>query len=122
MFGNTLPLEDLDGGDRTLVKINQDNFSSKYLLKNGDKDYAISISHSSRIDSKRKVPVERHSVEVLRTDYNADPTLPANIIKAYCVIENDVGNTVSDVVMVSNALRLLLATTEFQESLVGWQS
>lgn len=98
---------DAPTGAKSLVKINQDGYSSEYLLKEAASgEYRLKIRNSIN-GSKRDgvMTVERHNVELTHILYPTT-TYPHGLRrKAYIVIENEVGD---DPVFVNDLAEALL--------------
>ncbi len=84
---------------KTLVKINQDKYSSEYFRRETDREFTLRIQQKSINSNGRKL--DRHSVELTETIYPTE-ALPEGIFrKSYVVIDNlrtdagtDLGKTV----------------------------
>jgi hypothetical protein len=78
---------------KNLIRINQDGYSSEYLLKEATGEYRAKLRNSSRTDSTRggKV-IDRHNIELVYTIYPVSPAIFPTIRKEYIVFENDVGD------------------------------
>lgn len=78
---------------KNLIRINQDGYSSEYLLKEATGEYRVRIRNSSRADKARGGQlVDRHNVELTHTIYPVAPKVYPTIRKDYCVFEMDVGD------------------------------
>lgn len=80
---------------KNLVKINQDGYSSEYLLRSALDEYRLRIRNQSRFDKKLGVSIDRHNVEIIHTVF-ATASAPAYTRKCYVVIENQQGDTLTD--------------------------
>lgn len=78
--------------DKILVRINQDQYSSEYLLRSTTDEYRLRIRNTSYLDRKRNVLVDRHNVEFSRTIFPVAPATLSTIRKVYTVIENQQGD------------------------------
>jgi hypothetical protein len=94
-----------------LVKINQDKYSSEYLLRSTTGELRMQIRNSSYLDRKRNVSVDRHNVELTQTIFPVAPATLATIRKVYVVIENQQGDTLADVVKHAAGLVAWLAAS-----------
>lgn len=98
MLGNTLVIN--DGSSRTLVKINQDGYSSEYYLRTATHIYRAFIRHS-------------------RT--KATTTVPEFYEKFYFVDERLAGDT--DVTLADAVADLAIASSNsFLNDIAGWQN
>lgn len=78
---------------KNLIRINQDGYSSEYLLKEATGEYRLKIRHTSYLDKARgSRKVERHNVELVYTIYPVSPAVFPTIRKDYHVFEMDVGD------------------------------
>nr|UJQ84967.1 MAG: hypothetical protein 2 [Leviviridae sp.] len=78
---------------KNLIRINQDGYSSEYLLKEATGEYRLRIRHTSRADKTRAGQiVERHNVELIHTIYPVAPKIYSTVRKDYRVFEFDVGD------------------------------
>lgn len=96
---------------KTLQRINQDGYSSEYLLRLPLEEFRLSIRNSSRLDSKRGVSIDRHNAELIHTVFPVAPATLSTIRKVYCVIENQQGDTLVDPVYVAAGLFGYLTAT-----------
>lgn len=80
---------------KNLVKINQDQYSSEYLLRSALDEFRMRIRNTSSKPKGSSVMRDRHNVEIIH-DVFATATAPAYRRKAYFVLENDQGDTLLD--------------------------
>jgi len=74
-------------GAKTLVRINQDQYSSEYYLRELDAEYRLRIRHSKSAPSaKNPLGLERHNAELSETFFPTS-TVPEFTRKCYGVIE-----------------------------------
>jgi hypothetical protein len=81
---------------KNLVRINQDKYSSEYLLRSATEEYRLNIRNTEYNDKKRGVAINRHNVELIHTVFPVAPSLLSTIRKVYAVIENQNGDTLTD--------------------------
>jgi hypothetical protein len=81
---------------KVLLKINQDKYSSEYLLRSATDEFRLHIRNSSYTDKKRGVVIDRHNVELIHTVFPVAPATLSTIRKVYTVIENQQGDTLTD--------------------------
>jgi hypothetical protein len=86
----------IDGSGKALVRINQDGYSSEYLLRSTDDEYRLRIRNTSYLDRKRNVQIDRHNVELTHTIFPVAPATLSCVRKCYIVLENQQGDTLSD--------------------------
>lgn len=81
---------------KALVRINQDAYSSEYLLRSATDEFRLKIRNSTYYDKSRKVYVDRHNVDFTHTVFPVAPATLSTIRKSYVVIENQQGDTLTD--------------------------
>lgn len=81
---------------KNLVRINQDKYSSEYLLRTSTEEFRLNLRNSSYTDKKRGVVIDRHNVELIHTVFPVAPATLSTIRKTYSVIENQRGDTLLD--------------------------
>ena len=81
---------------KNLVRINQDKYSSEYLLRTATEEYRLNIRNSTYTDKKGGVVIDRHNVELIWTVFPVAPATLSTIRKQYVVIENQRGDTLVD--------------------------
>jgi hypothetical protein len=78
---------------KNLIRINQDGYSSEYLLKEATGEYRARIRNSSYNDKTRGgKQVDRHNIELIYMIYPVAPAIYPTIRKDYHVFEMDVGD------------------------------
>jgi len=81
---------------KNLVRINQDKYSSEYLLRSATEEHRLNIRNTSYVDKKRGVTINRHNVELINTVFPVAPATTSTVRKTYVVIENQIGDTLTD--------------------------
>lgn len=119
MFGNTLVLPQA-GGDITLVKINQDTYSSEYLFRNTTNQYRARIRHTKVTATATRAAADRHNVEVVKTVFAAGD-VPEYEQKVYIVIEHKPGDVPTPLVDALLDWGILTSNVNIT-SLLGWES
>jgi hypothetical protein len=89
---------------KNLVRINQDKYSSEYLLRSTLDEFRLNIRNSSYLDKKRGVMIDRHNVELIHTVFPVAPATLSTVRKTYVVIENQQGDTLTESTHVAAAL------------------
>jgi hypothetical protein len=120
MLGNTLTLPQA-GGDKVLIKINQDQYASEYLLRGSSDEYRAKIRHTTgKISSLRPYAADRHNFEVVQKVFAAGDVAEYER-KFYFVIETKPGDTAT---ILADAIAdlMILASNAFLVSLAGWES
>jgi hypothetical protein len=100
----------IDAVGQSLVRINQDNYSSEYLLRTATDEHRLRIRNQSRSDKKLGSVIDRHNIELIQTVF-ATATDPAYVRKAYAVIENQQGDTLDDPLNVAAGLFAFLTAS-----------
>jgi hypothetical protein len=85
---------------KNLVRINQDQYSSEYLLRSATDEIRLRIRNTSYLDKKRNVMIDRHNVELTQTVFPVAPATLDIVRKGYFVLENQRGDTLTDPVNV----------------------
>lgn len=97
---------------KSLSRINSDNYSSEYLLREATQEFRLKIRNSQGKPTSQKSitgvllaqqPTDRHSFELTQTVY-ATATAPQFVRKSYIVVEHLHVDTVVDPVNLANAL------------------
>jgi len=81
---------------KNLVRINQDKYSSEYLLRTATEEHRLNIRNTSYTDKKRGVVIDRHNAELVHTVFPVSPATLSTVRKVYAVIENQRGDTLVD--------------------------
>lgn len=119
MLGNTLVLPQV-GGDITLVKINQDGYSSEYLFRDTNGQYRAKIRHTTTKATATRPAYDRHNVEVVQTVFAAGGVAEYER-KFYFVLEVKPGDT-SVALADAVADLAILTSNAFLKSLLAWES
>jgi len=118
MLGNTLVIN--DGSSRTLVKINQDGYSSEYYLRTPTTIYRCFIRHSRTKATATAPSYDRHNVEFVKTTLAVGAN-PETYQRFYFVDERLPGDT--DVTLGDAVADLAIATSNsFLNDIAGWQN
>jgi hypothetical protein len=107
------------GGSKTLVKINQDTYSSEYYLRDATDEYRMKIRHTKSIQNG--VPTDRHNVEVSQLTFGVPGTSPDVLQKAYFVFEAP-PKSIAVTPMSGLAAWAVATSNEALTNLMGWQS
>jgi hypothetical protein len=95
MFSDPLTVS-INGASKVLNKINQDGYSSEYLLRTNLDEYRLTLRSQTRFDKPRGVNVDRHTAQLTHTVFPVAPATLSTIRKVYSVIENQQGDTLVD--------------------------
>lgn len=90
MFDNTLTIT-INSVAKTLNRINQDKYSSEYFLREATGEYRLRIRNTSYVDKTRKLPIDRHNLELIHTLYPTSELQRSAVAKFYAVFELDQG-------------------------------
>ncbi|DAD49934.1 coat protein [ssRNA phage Zoerhiza.3_6] len=119
-FGSTQVVT-FAAGAKTLVKINQDLYSSEYYLRESLVEYNMRIRHSQTKSADGLVVNDRHNVEVTQTTFAVANVSPEVTVKAYFVFEAPAAFIA--VTPMSGLCSWAIATSnEALTNLLGWQS
>jgi hypothetical protein len=119
VLGNTLVLPQA-GGDITLIKINQDGYSSEYLFRNSTDEYRAKIRHTTVKATDLYPAMDRHNFEVVHKTLAAGG-VPEYYRKFYFVIEVEPGK--SAIPLTDAVADLAIASSNaFLTSLQAWES
>lgn len=93
MFSDTLTVT-INSVAKTLVKINQDGYSSEYSLRETLGEFRLRIRHTNYLDKSRGgKKVDRHTFELTELIYAVSPSVYHTQRKTYMVLEADQGDT-----------------------------
>lgn len=119
-FGANSVTISVDSVDKVLVKINQDNFSSQYYLRESAAEYTLNCRHSREAVLPDGSRYDRHNVELIHTIF-ATESAPEISRVAYVVIRNKRTDDYDDVVLSAEAVTLLLNAATITE-LLAWKN
>lgn len=119
MIGNTITLT-VGAAAKVLTLINQDAYSSEYLLKDSASEFRLRIRHSKTKATATRIAMDRHNVELIETVYAAGE-VPEFERKFYMVIENKPDDlSVANVDAVAD--KAIASSNAFLNQLMGWES
>jgi hypothetical protein len=108
-------------GSKTLIKINQDQYSSEYYLRETLQELTMKIRHTKTSPKDGSLAADRHNVEITQTVFAVVGTSPEYTRKAYFVFEAPAAY--ADVGPMSGLSSWAIASTnEALTNLQGWQS
>lgn len=121
MFSETITFT-INAVARTLTRINQDKYSSEYLLKTPNEEFRANIRNTSYVDKTRAgTVVDRHNVQLIHSVYPAVAGQPNLVRKAYIVVENDSRDTITDPAKFDAGFVGFLTEANFTK-LINWES
>lgn len=109
MFSDPATLT-VGGVAKNLVRINQDGYSSEYLLRSATEEFRLRLRNSTYRKKNATKLTDRHNVEFIHTVFPVAPATESTVRKTYAVIENEQGDTLTDPTKV--AVGLLAFLTE----------
>lgn len=68
MLGDTITIT-RNAVANVLSKINQDNYSSSYLLRTATEEFRVNVRHATETAKAGVVPFERHNIEYIHTTF-----------------------------------------------------
>lgn len=102
-----------------LVRINQDNFSSKYLAKGENVEVTLDIKHQyERANASGQY--ERHNVDLKMVTYDPSGATQPKTFQAYTILRTPRGTTTATVLSVLAGLQSVL--TADASKVVAWES
>lgn len=110
MFANTLTL-DVAGVDKTLTRVNQDNFGSVYRHRAADGSETIELTIRHQMDNGKDGKIERHNATIVYTK----PATPTETSKFWSVAFNmraGVGSSPATLVDLATGSYELLASID----------
>jgi len=99
------------GTPYTLVKVNQDQYSSEYRFRDTTFECILRLRNSSYTDKKRGVRVDRHNAELICTIFPVAPSTLSTIRKQYLVFEHQEGDALTGAVAWATGLCALLTAS-----------
>jgi hypothetical protein len=104
---------------KSLVRINQDQYSSEYFLREATGEYTVRIRHSTFV--RAGVTVDRHNIEITNVLY-ATATAASITRKAYVILENSRDDTVADPGYILTALADFIKASGVVSKLINRES
>lgn len=101
----------VNGVAKSLTRINQDGYSSEYLLRNATEEFRLRTRNSSYRKKGDSVLTDRHNVEFIHTVFPVAPATRSTVRKTYAVIENEQGDTLADPINVASAMFTFLTAS-----------
>lgn len=119
----TITLDGAGGTAKALVKINQDNYGSEFLLQDADglSEYRMKIRHSKETVKVGANPVDRHNVEITQYVYPTEAIPAGRTRQAYIVLRNEPGDSLALANDLMEALAYWLTEANIVK-LLAWES
>jgi hypothetical protein len=96
-FADTITIT-INSVAKVLNRINQDGYSSEYLLKETTGSFRLKIRNSTYKGEGGRL-TDRHNVEFIQTIYAVSPSEINTVRKSYLVIENQQVDLAADVLL-----------------------
>jgi hypothetical protein len=95
----------VNSSNKSLVRINQDRYSSEYMLRTDTEEFRMRVRNSSRPNkAKGGIRVDRHNVELTHTVFPVAPSTRSYTRLAYVVFENEEGDPLVNTSYIVTAL------------------
>lgn len=123
MLGNTITLNTgtiADPVPLVLSKINQDQYSSEYRLKESDREHVVLIRHAKEKNKLKGKDVERHNVTYTQNIFPTELAPQGETIQSSAVIRNAPDMPNASVEIVGNAVAFFV--NDNIGALVNWES
>jgi hypothetical protein len=101
----------INGVAHSLVRVKVDQYSSEYMIRSSTDEHRMNVRNTSYLDKKRGVTIDRHNVELIQTTYPVAPATLSVIRRAYVVVENQRGDTLTDPLNVAIGLLSFLTAS-----------
>lgn len=119
MLGDTITFT-INAVAKTLKKINQDSYSSEYLLREATGEYRAKVRHSNEKAVIRGERMSRHNVELSYTNYGTNQLDDGYAIIASTTIRNPANADAVAVDQLSDGLAAFVSANGV--ALVNWES
>lgn len=120
MFTDTLTIT-INAIGKVLTRVNQDGYSSEYLLRETTGEYRLKLRNTSYNDKVRGVQVDRHNIEFTYTIYPVAPATLSTVRKFYSILENDKTDLVVDSAKFGAGIVAFHTEANFTK-LLNWES
>jgi hypothetical protein len=120
MFADTITFT-INAVAKVLTRINQDGYSSEYLLRETLGEYRAKIRNSSYKASGASVNTNRHNLELVHTIYPVSPATVPTIRKTYVVFEDNAGDVLVDNAKTTLSVMAFLTEANITKML-NWES
>lgn len=96
MFGDTITIT-VNSVAKVLVRIDDGNYSSEYLLRSTTEEFRLFIRNSKVVDKKRVgANMDQHNVEFIHTVFPVAPATLSTVRRCFATFLNQQGDTLSD--------------------------
>lgn len=119
MLGDTITIT-RNAIANVLVKVNQDNYSSVYLLRTSTEEFRLNVRHSTESAKPGVVPFERHNIEYIHTLF-ATSTVPEKQEIASWTMRSRKGDDPAAALLSGKALVAWLSDANLTK-LIAWES
>ena len=117
-FANPLVIS-VNGVNKTLNKINQDNYGSEYYLREATQSFRVKIRHTTEAGSTGTGKIHRANVEFTQTIFAVAPAVLDNVRTAYTVLRHGAADDAVNVGYLGASMSALLIQARY-EDLVAW--
>jgi hypothetical protein len=117
-FANPLVIS-VNAVNKTLQKINQDNYGSEYYLREATQSFRVKIRHTTENAVTGSGKFQRHNVEITQTIFAVAPAVLDTVRTVYQVLRHGASDDAVQVGYLGASLSSLLVQAR-QEDLVAW--
>jgi hypothetical protein len=114
--GNTITIS-VNAVNKVLNRINQDNYATRYYLREATQDFTVNIRHST--EKKGVITLDVHTVNIIQTVF-ATSTTPARTRESWMTFRNEKSDDFAAVGYIPTALADLIKVAGHVDSLLGW--
>lgn len=109
----------VNGVDKVLPRINQDNYATRYYLHEATQDFNVNIRHSTEL--RKQVLYDVHTVNIIQTVFATEST-PEFTRETWQTIRNVKSDDFTSVGYIPIALADLIKVAGNVDALLGWVS
>lgn len=119
MLGDTISFT-VNAVAKALKKINQDGYSSEYLLREASGEYRAKVRHQQEKNLLNGQAMDRHQVELSYLEYATEALPAGRLTTVYTVIRSPVGRDSTAVGYLVDALGVFVNAND--QAVIGWES
>lgn len=123
MLGETITLNvgtASEPSNITLNRVNNDNYSSEYRLKETDREHLVLVRHSTEKNKVKGRTLDRHNVTYTVRYFPTDIYPQGRELQVYSIIRNARDDMNEDITPLVNAVSEF--TLEFADRIINWES
>jgi hypothetical protein len=113
-----ITLSGVGGTAKSLVRVNQDNYGSEYLLREATQEFRVKVRHTRETPKAGQTQLERHNFELTQTIFGTSGA-PDKVRQCYIVLRNEKNDTAADVADLGEALSYYMDNAHFLD-LISW--